>query len=299
MVAAQESTALPTETATSNPSVLNLSNTNIFILLLLALVIILLFVAMALLKAFKILYQEQINPTPYPKQEKIVALDYESWLKEEKKKPSIWNKILSLKPLDEEKNMLIEHEYDGIKELNNGVPAWFNTLFYATIIIGAIYLIYYHGGYGQLQDEEYTTEMAKADEEKKAYLAKAANAIDENSVKEDKTAAVISEGKNIFTSNCVACHGDKAQGTVGPNLTDDFWLHGGGIHNVFKTIKYGVVEKGMISWEKTLTPKQISAVANYILSLKGTNPPNAKAPQGEKYVEEKSTEQTANATATK
>lgn len=289
VVAQEATTEKGTEPKPSSILDFSLSHSDIFVLLLLALITVLLFAVMALLKSFKILYQEQINPTPYKPAEKPVALDYDIWIKEQKKKPSVWDKVLSLKPLEQEKDLVIEHEYDGIKELNNGVPAWFNTLFYTTIIIGICYLIYYHGGYGQLQDEEYTTEMTKAEVEKTAYLAKAANAIDENSVKLDNAIAIIASGKAIFAQNCVACHGDKAQGTVGPNLTDEYWLHGGGIHNVFKTIKYGVLEKGMVSWEKTLTPKQISEVANFILSLKGTNPPSPKAPQGEKYVEEKST----------
>ena len=122
----------------------------------------------------------------------------------------------------------------------------------------------------------------QADAAKKVYLAHAANLIDENTVKESADAAVVSAGAAVFQTNCVACHGDKGQGVVGPTLTDEYWLHGGKINNVFKTIKYGIPEKGMISWEKTLTPKQISDVANFVKSLKGTNPPNPKAPQGEK-----------------
>jgi cytochrome c oxidase cbb3-type subunit 3 len=133
-----------------------------------------------------------------------------------------------------------------------------------------------------MQEEEYAIEMKQAAAERNAYLSKSANNIDENSVKASKEASVISAGSAIFQKNCVVCHGDKGQGMVGPNLTDEYWLHGGTINNIFKTIKYGVPEKGMITWEKTLMPKQISEVANYILSLRGSNPPGAKAPQGNK-----------------
>ncbi|QNR87052.1 c-type cytochrome [Pedobacter riviphilus] len=230
------------------------------------------------------MYQEQLNPKPYTKPVKELVLDYDTWLKQKPVKPSIWTKLLSLRPIEEEKDLVIDHAYDGIKELNNPVPAWFNFLFFGTMIFAAAYLFYYHiGGYGDLQDTEYEKEMAKAKIEKAAYLEKSANTIDENSVKVDNTPMVLAEGKTVFTTNCVVCHGDKGQGIIGPNLTDDYWLHGGGINNVFKTIKYGVPEKGMISWEKNLNPKQISAVANFILSLKGSNPAGAKAPQGEKY----------------
>lgn len=265
---------------------LGLSQSELLIVIMLLFVLVLLFVSVTLLNAFKVMYKEQLNPTPYVAPEKHVVMDYDSWLKTKKTGLSLWEKLLSLKPIEQEKDLEIDHAYDGIKELNNPVPTWFNVLFFGTMFFAAGYLFYYHiGGYGDLQDKEYEHEMVKAQEEKTAYLEKSANTIDENSVLADKTPATLEEGKGIFTSNCVVCHGDKGQGIIGPNLTDDFWLHGGGINNVFKTIKYGVPEKGMISWEKNLTPKQISAVANYILSLHGTHPAGAKAPQGEKYEE--------------
>ena len=124
--------------------------------------------------------------------------------------------------------------------------------------------------------------MKQAEADKKSFLAKSANLIDESSVKESGDTETVNAGKSVFISNCVACHGEKGQGVVSPNLTDEYWLHGGKINSIFKIIKYGVPEKGMMSWEKTLSPKQISEVSNYILSLKGSNPANAKSPQGEK-----------------
>jgi len=203
--------------------------------------------------------------------------------KKEKKKEDIWLKALSLRPMSEEKEILIEHDYDGIQELDNPTPAWFMWLFYGTIAFGICYLLVYHVfDLGPLQDEEYKTEVALADSAKKVYLSKSANQIDENTVKLLTDAETISAGKGIFTQNCAACHGADAQGVVGPNLTDDYWLHGGKINDLFKTIKYGVAAKGMPTWEKQLSPKQISEVANYIKSIHGTNPPNAKEPQGVK-----------------
>lgn len=271
------------EQAAPEPS-LSLTSSQLLIVLLLLFLVILLIVALALLNAFKVIYKEQLNPTPYAELVPEKVIDYNSWLKQKKSKPSIWVKLLSLRPMEEEKDLVIEHSYDGIKELNNPVPAWFNILFLVTIIFAIGYLFYYHiGGYGELQDQEYATEMAKAKVDQAAYLEKSANTIDENSVMVDNTPTVLAEGKTIFNTNCVVCHGDKGQGIIGPNLTDEYWLHGGGINNVFKTIKYGVPEKGMVSWEKTLDPKQMSAVANFVLSLAGTNPPGAKAPQGEKF----------------
>ena len=208
--------------------------------------------------------------------------------KEKKPKKEVWLKALSLKPMSEEKSILIAHDYDGIQELDNPTPAWFMWLFYGTIAFGISYLLIYHVfGIGQLQDEEYKTEVALADSAKKVYLSNAANQVDETTVKLVTDAPTIASGKAIFSQTCAACHGADAQGNVGPNLTDDYWLHGHKINDVFKTIKYGVAAKGMPTWEKQLSPKQISEVANYIKSLRGTKPANPKAPQG---VEEKETD---------
>ncbi|RZJ75543.1 MAG: c-type cytochrome [Flavobacterium sp.] len=274
------------EVVSSTGPGLGLSQSDLLIVMLLLFAFVLLFVSFTLLNAFKVMYREQLNPTPYSVPEKSPVLDYDSWLKQKKNKPSVWEKLLSLKPIEQEKDLEIDHAYDGIKELNNPVPAWFNVLFFGTMIFAVCYLFYYHiGGYGDLQDQEYANEMVKAQEEKAAFLEKSSNTIDENSVKFDNTQTVLEEGKGIFNTNCVVCHGDKGQGIIGPNLTDEFWLHGGGINNIFKTIKYGVPDKGMISWEKTLSPKQISAVSNYIMSLKDSKPAGAKAPQGDKYEE--------------
>lgn len=209
--------------------------------------------------------------------------NYELAIEPGKAKLTFWQKTLSLRPLAEENEILIMHDYDEIQELDNPIPAWFSWLFYSTVVAAVVYLLNFHVfKFGKLQDEEYTIEMKVAELEIEALLAKSANRVDENSVKLSTEETVLKSGSALFVQNCVACHGANGQGAVGPNLTDDYWLHGGKINNVFKTIKYGVPDKGMISWEKQLSPKQISDVANYIKSIKGTNPANPKAPQGEK-----------------
>lgn len=233
-------------------------------------------VMLIVLRAFKTIARAFLGPDALKKQveEKAVA---------EKPKNSTVNRLLSLRPLSEEKELIMEHEFDGIHELDNPTPAWFMALFYSTIVFAVCYLLIYHVfGVGQLQDAEYKTEMAVANKEKQAFLAKSANNIDESSVKLSTDVTVISAGKAIFTASCAPCHGAAGQGVVGPNLTDHYWLHGGSISSVFKTIKYGVTAKGMPNWDKQLSPKQLSDVANYIKSIHDTNPPNAKAPQGEK-----------------
>jgi cytochrome c oxidase cbb3-type subunit III len=195
-------------------------------------------------------------------------------------------KLTDAKPIEEEKDILLDHDYDGIKELDNNLPPWWKYGFYFTIIFAFIYLIRFHiTGEGKLMLEEYETEMLLAEEQKKAYLAKAANLVDENTVQFLTDASTLASGKDIFVQNCAACHGSGGQGgSVGPNLIDEFWIHGGSVNNIFSTIKYGVPQKGMIAWQAALTPKQMQEVTSYIMSMQGQELPNPRAPQGEKYV---------------
>ncbi|MHA8076542.1 cbb3-type cytochrome c oxidase N-terminal domain-containing protein [Aquirufa sp. TARAVU-A1A] len=220
----------------------------------------------------------------------VVTLQLHAALKKLSKNPqaaaeeelSWWEKFKGLKPLEQERDLIMEHTYDGIAELDNPTPPWFMYLFYMTIISGVIYGVYYHVYLdGNIQETEYKTEVAAAEKVREAYMKQFANSVNEDNVVVVKEAKDLTEGSQIYSTNCVACHGDKGQGGVGPNLTDKFWIHGGGIKDLFKTITHGVPEKGMIAWEKTLNPLQIQKVASYILTLQGTNPPGAKEPQGE------------------
>jgi cytochrome c oxidase cbb3-type subunit 3 len=188
---------------------------------------------------------------------------------------------ISVELRDEQKILIEGHDYDGIQELDNRMPPWLQSLFYATILFAAVYSAYYFGGFGDMQLAELDKEIATAEIEKKAYMEQVGASIDENSVTLLTEKAGIEQGKKIFQEKCTACHGAEGGGTVGPNLTDGYWLHGAGIQNLFKVIKYGVPEKGMISWEKQLSPTDIQKVASYVVSLKGTKPANAKEPQGE------------------
>ena len=257
--------------------------TNILIVVFIIAGLFLLWFATAILRAFKAMSAEYLNPNPYIESAPQRMMEYEEWKAFERAKPALWTKVLQLKPLEEEKDIVLDHEFDGITELDNPTPAWFNSLFAVSIVFALGYFLTFEVfGWGPDQVQEYHTEMQVAKQERDSYLAKSANNIDENTVKESTEEPVLAAGMSLYNANCVACHGDKGQGLVGPNLTDEFWLHGGDVSSIFKTIKYGVPEKGMISWEKTLTPKQISDVPNYILSLKGTNPAGAKAPPREK-----------------
>lgn len=198
--------------------------------------------------------------------------------KKESRKAS-WNKLLGLRPISEEKDLIIDHEYDGIKELDNPIPIWFNALFYSTMTFAIVYVLIYHVfGWGLNQNEEYVQEMERAEIAKQEYLAQAANLIDESSVVYDESK--ITAGLAVFQANCVACHGGAGEGGIGPNLVDKFWLHGGEIKDIFRTVKYGIPDKGMVPWEQTLTPGQIAEVSSYIVSIRDTKPANAKEPQG-------------------
>ncbi len=184
-------------------------------------------------------------------------------------------------PQEREGEIILNHNYDGIRELDNHLPPWWINMFLLTIVWAAFYMWYYHfGGGGVNQATEYKQNMEAAKKEIAVALAGKANAVDESNVLALTDGGALGQGELIFKSSCVACHGQNGEGLVGPNFTDEYWLHGGGIKNVFKIVKYGVPEKGMIAWASQLKPADMQKVASYILTLKGTNPPNPKAPQG-------------------
>lgn len=205
------------------------------------------------------------------------------------KRQSVFSKLMHALvgsvPIEKERDVLLDHDYDGIHELDNQLPPWWKYGFYLTIVFAFVYLVNFHvSGSGKLQIAEYNDEMMKADLETKKRNESNTNNVTFESAKLLTDATALSSGKDIYINKCKVCHGDFAQGVVGPNLTDEFWIHGGGISNLFKTITDGVPAKGMISWKAQLTPIAIQEVASYILSLQGSNPVGAKPPQGDKWV---------------
>ena len=202
------------------------------------------------------------------------------------KEPTLMDKLNASVPIEKEAEIMMDHDYDGIKELDNDLPPWWKYGFYLTIIFAFFYLGYYHiTRSGKLQKAEYEEQIAQAKMELEEYKKKSSNLIDENNVTLLTDKSALESGKNIYMENCLACHGKNAEGGVGPNLTDDYWIHGGGIKDVFKSIKYGWPEKGMKSWEQDLGAKQIHEITSYIKSLVGSNPANAKEKQGDFYSE--------------
>ncbi|GAB4026754.1 cbb3-type cytochrome c oxidase N-terminal domain-containing protein [Spirosoma koreense] len=195
----------------------------------------------------------------------------------------LWQRWAGLHALSQEKDLMMEHAYDGIAELDNPTPPWFMGLFYSTIGFAVIYLLIFHVfGKGNIMEQEYTQEVAIAEKERAAYIKLVAGKINENTVTLLTDKKGVDAGKGLFNQYCTACHGQNAEGKVGPNLTDEYWLHGGSVKAVFHTITEGVPEKGMISWKRQLNPLQIQQVASYVLSLQGSKPAGAKEPQGEK-----------------
>ncbi len=225
----------------------------------------------------------------------------------------------------EEFENLMDHEYDGIRELDNRLPPWWVWLFYITIIWAVGYMFYYHFlGMGDLSKAEYMKEINPAWNGRmddtyrplrlvKTYhspfyqpgpeitprmLAQSGGAAlltasqpkeaeEELNYEPLTDAESLQKGQLIFVQNCSKCHGAQGEGGIGPNLTDDYWIHGdGSINEIIRVIRNGVPVKGMIAWKTILPPEKIHQVASYVLSLRGTNPPNAKPPQGKKVTGE-------------
>lgn len=200
----------------------------------------------------------------------------------------LYNWAVGLVPVSQEASIMLDHDYDGIKELDNDLPPWWVAMFYIGIFAGAGYFLYYHYfDAGLSSHEAYALEMKYAEAAQARFLDKQANLVNEANVEALLDEASLAGGAAIFKASCAACHGQLGEGLVGPNMTDDYWIHGGDIKSVFKTIKYGVPQKGMIAWKTQMNAASMHQVASYIMTLKGTNPPNQKEKQGTLYTEEK------------
>ena len=195
----------------------------------------------------------------------------------------LMKKLTKSRSLSEEKDIELDHDYDGIKELDNDLPPWWVYLFYATIIFGVIYLGKYQLFGGENQIQELENELAVAQKEVEEYKKTAPDLLTADKVVLLTDAGDLAAGKAIFDSNCVACHRADGGGGIGPNLTDDSWILGGDVKEIFNTIMEGGRDgKGMVSWKQQIKPSDIAKVSSYILSLQGSNPADAKAPEGDK-----------------
>jgi len=227
-----------------------------------------------------------------PAKEKVSSLALSDWWAKANNK--FFTKAV---PLEKEADVLLHHDYDGIRELDNALPPWWKYGFILTVFFAVAYLLHFHVlNSGNNPTQEYAAELARADKQMAAYAAKNKDKVDENNiVMADATG--IAAGREIFQQACWACHGKLGEGGAGPNLTDDYWIHKGSLNDVYRSLKLGYPEKGMQAWEKQYSPKQLSEITSYIKTLRGSNPPNGKASQGDIFREEPVTDTTIVAVA--
>lgn len=185
--------------------------------------------------------------------------------------------------MPEERDELLDHDYDGIQEYDNDLPRWWLWLFYLTIAISVVYYFYFDiGGIGKFPVEKLEQQMAELKQIQQAAAPKATSLDTEEGLLVFAAGAdAVNRGKEVFAANCAVCHQPEGGGSIGPNLSDDYWIHGGRITDVKKIIQVGVLEKGMLAWQGVLTPEQLNQVVAFVWSLHGTNPPNPKAPEGQ------------------
>lgn len=185
-------------------------------------------------------------------------------------------------PMETEEDVMLNHDYDGIRELDNKLPPWWVYLFYATIVFSVIYLGRYHMFGGPDQEQELAIELEEARLAIEEYKRTAPDVIDENTVEALTESADLAKGKSTFEMYCAACHRTDGGGQTGPNLTDNYWILGGDIVAIYKTIYHGGRDgKGMVAWKSNLKPTEILQVASYVLTLQGSNPVDPKAPEGD------------------
>lgn len=204
---------------------------------------------------------------------------------------NIMKKLTRSKAIEQEEDVMLDHNYDGIKELDNVLPPWWVYLFYGCIVFAVVYLIRFHIVGDYTQKEEFEMAMLEAQKEHEEYLKNAPDLINLENVELLTDASSIADGKRIFTeNNCASCHKENLEGNIGPNLTDAYWINGGGIKNVFKVISEGSPKNTVMApWKEVIKPTDIQKLSSYILSLQGSNPANAKAPEGEIWQDEVAT----------
>ncbi|WP_034059211.1 cbb3-type cytochrome c oxidase N-terminal domain-containing protein [Lacinutrix jangbogonensis] len=227
---------------------------------------------------FKTLTNDQ--QTSYLSKEALKKENQFKWISE------TYKKSLGTKEMEEEHEIILDHDYDGIKELDNDLPPWWVYMFYATIIFAVVYWVRFEVVNDYSQAEEYDIAVAEAKAEIEEWKKTAKDLVDVNSVILLTDASDLKAGQNIFTTNCVACHKADGGGGIGPNLTDKHWISGGGIKDVFRTISEGGrAGKGMISWKSELKPAEMAQVASYVLTFQGTTPAEPKVAEGDIWLD--------------
>lgn len=226
----------------------------------------------------------------------VRTLMYQSLSKEDKKGfraleedrfaavKSLYKKSLDTTSIAEEDEIVLDHVYDGIRELDNNLPPWWVYMFYLTIIFGIGYFTYYQILDGPDQYTEWEREMEKAEIAVAEYRANNPDLIDASNVEVLTSAGDLQAGEDIFMTACAACHRPDGGGGIGPNLTDEYWILGGDIGSIYNTISEGGRPgKGMVPWNSEYSTLEMAQVASYILTLQGTNPSDPKEPEGDLY----------------
>ena len=185
---------------------------------------------------------------------------------------------------NENDRLIMDHEYDGIQELDNPLPGWWLMTFYITIIFSVGYVLYYYAFGGPNSDQELAASMEQIEMRRAETAAAGGDEPDEAELIAKSTdSSRIEAGKKEYLVKCMACHGNLGQGLIGPNLTDEYWIHGdGSITQIMEVVNKGIPEKGMPPWEGLIPPEMIENVVFYVVSIKGTDPPGARPPQGNK-----------------
>ncbi len=199
-----------------------------------------------------------------------------------RKAEKIMQSMTKSKKIEEEHEIELDHNYDGIRELDNRLPPWWVYSFYLTIIFAVIYLVRFEVFNDYTQEEEYRADVAQAEAAIEKWKETAKDFVNADNVTMLEDEARIQNGEQVYVQNCVACHKVDGGGGIGPNLTDEHWILGGGIKNVFRTISEGGRSgKGMVAWKNNLTPAEMHEVASYVMTLQGTTPSEPKEPQGD------------------
>lgn len=252
------------------------------IMLFLLLVLLILIAIEAIVGALENVMFQNLNAEARARflEEKERRFEFSWWKK-------IYNKLTGNKPIEAEGEIILDHNYDGIKELDNSLPPWWVYAFYISIVFAVVYLVRYEILDAPNQIAEYETELADAKAAIEAYKQTAKDLVDFDTVEVLTEASDLSAGKAIFDINCVACHMIDGGGGIGPNLTDNNWILGGGIKNLFKTVSIGGRDgKGMIAWKQILKPVEIAQVTSYVLTFQGTTPANPKVAEGDIWIDE-------------
>lgn len=253
-----------------------------------AVTIVVLVIGLAAEICVEALYSILFKSLSLKEQAKILAKEEQEKQAFEAKLRVAYQKLTKVKAIEEEHEIILDHNYDGIQELDNKLPPWWVWGFYCTILFAIVYLVRFHVFNDKNQFEEYNSEIAEAQIAIAEWKKTAKNLVDANSVTFLSEPEDLKKGKAIFDLRCVACHKANGEGGIGPNLTDEYWILGGGIKNVFNTISEGGRSgKGMVPWKTELKPVEIAQVASYVISLQGTKPENPKEPQGEIWKTEK------------